>query len=247
MEKTTYTVISKEGANLRLYPSGSYPTKEPVGWLGYLESVSVIRDWDATNTVGGATRYLPVLVGGAVRYVSARLVQELSPAQRAELAADYVYRRIYDLEAEHRGAGGVVSMATLEENRRISCGRAASLVLQLAGVLPTGKIINHTEPDGGGGSSKTTLTKAMTGAGLLLDGTYDCRRVNCLFRELPEAWKRKGSVYIQDSNVCVSAGDGKIYSCNKSGKVYGKNGEPVLRTGGYPFTAKLLYVILPRR
>lgn len=137
-------------------------------------------------------------------------------------------------------------MATLEENRRISCGRAASLVLQLAGVLPVGKIINHTEPDGKGGVTKTSLAKAMTGAGLLVIGSYECKRANCLFRDLPEAWKRKGTVYIQDSNVCVSAGGGKIYSCNKAGKVYGKKGEPVLRTSGYPFTARLLYAIVPK-
>jgi hypothetical protein len=52
-------------------------------------------------------------------------------------------------------------------------------------------------------------------------------------------------VYIQDSNACISAGGGKIWSCNKSvGERYKVRGD-YLRTGGYPFTSKILCVIVP--
>lgn len=246
MTTKTYIVTSEQGANLRLYPSSGYPTKEAVGHLDYLSELSVIDDWSAVNTVGCVTEYRPVLSGGAVRYVAKQLVEELSYAQRSERAADFVYKRIYELEALHKNAAGVVSLATLEERKRISCNRAASIVLQLAGVLPVGKIIAHTDADGQGGKSKTTPAKAASGLGLLVEGTYTLERADCLFRDLPEHQKRKGTVYIQDSNLCVSAGENRIYSCNQTNQRYGVKGEAVLRECGYPFTRKILYVIRPK-
>lgn len=245
MKTTQYTVISEAGANLRLYPSGSYPTKEPVGTMRFLADVQVISDWTAVNTVGSKTCYLPVMNSGAVRYVSSALLGRLSCGERAAMAAPYVYQKIYDLKALHKGASGVVNMETLEEQKRISCGRAASIVLQLAGVLPVGKVISHTDADGKGGTTKSTVHKAVTGYQHLIPGTYTMERMNCVFEKLPEQYKKAGVVYIQDSNVCVSAGSGKIYSCNQSGKRYGDGGEAVLRSGGYPFKAKILYVIAP--
>lgn len=245
MNTKEYTVLSTSGANLRLYPSSVYPTEEPVGRLGFLDSVDVITDWVSVNSVGTETRYLPVLHGGAVRYISAALLGNLSCGERAALAAPFVYGKIYDWKALHKEAVGVVSLVTLEEHRSISCGRAASIVLQLAGVLPVGKIIGHTQPDGRKGVTKTTVSKAITGRGHLLDGTYTIERVDCLFSQLPEGYQKAGVVYIQDSNVCVSAGDGAIFSCNQAGKRYGKGGAAVLRTSGYPFNAPILYVIVP--
>lgn len=246
MKTKEYCVISAGGANLRLYPSGSYPTSEPVAHLGYLEEVQAIGDWSACNTVGTTTVYLPILMKGAVRYVAESLLGELSHRERAALAAEYVYQRIYDMEAIHKDYVSVVSMATLEEQKRISCNRAASIVLQLAGVLPVGRVIGHTTADGKSGATKTTVEKAVNGAGRLIDGTYTMTRVNKLFKDLTEEQKQAGAVYVQDSNLCVSAGEGRIFSCNKTGKQYGRGGEPVLRTGGYPFTRRILYVILPR-
>lgn len=246
MKTKTYIITSASGANLRQQPSGSYPNKEPVAHLGYLEPVEVIPDWVAVNSVGTETRYLPVLYKGAVRYVSAALVGRLLHEERAKLASHYVYQRIYELKALHKEASGVVSLATLEECRRISCNRAASIVLQMAGVLSVGKLIGHTDSDGKGGSTKTTMPKAVTGYQNLIPGTYTMERVNCVFQKLPEKYKNAGVVYVQDSNVCVSAGGGKIYSCNQSGKRYGEGGEAVLRSSGYPFTAKILYIIVPK-
>lgn len=245
MQTTTYIVTARPGANLRLYPSGSYPTKEPVGQISYLEEATIISDWYSVNRVGCETRYLPVLTSGAVRYLSAALVERLTHSQRAALAAEYVYQRIYDRKALHKGAVGVISLATMEELGRIDCGRAASIVLQLAGILPVGKIITHTETDGKGGTSKDTLSKAVKGTGALYSDTCTVERVNCVYAKLPSRLKQAGVVYVQDSNVCVSAGDGKIFSCNQTGKCYGTGGENVLRTGGYPFTARVLYALVP--
>lgn len=246
MKTKTYTVVSRAGANIRRQPSGSIPTANPYRKAGYLETLEVIPDWTALNNVGGDTTYLPVMDGGVLNYVCADLVKELSHAEGAALAAPYVYQKIYDLKALHESASKVVSLSTLEEHKRISCNRAASIVLQLAGVLPIGKVIGHTDADGKGGATKTTMPKSVTGYQNLIPGTYEMIRANKLFSQLTPEHQKAGVVYIQDSNVCVSAGGGKIYSCNQTGKRYGEGGKAVLRNSGYPFTTKILYIIVPK-
>lgn len=246
MKTKTYTAVSKAGANIRRQPSGSIPTENPLLHLDYLSTVQVIPDWTAANTVGTSTTYLPVMIGNVVAYAADSLVEPLTHAQRAALATPYVYQHIYDAKCLHADAGEVKTFDDMLSKRRISYNRAASIVLQLAGVLPVGKIIGHTKADGKGGATKTTVEKAVTGVENMIPGTYTIVRANKTFDQLSKEHQKAGMVYVQDSNVCVSAGGGKIYSCNKSGKRYGDGGEAVLRNSGYPFTAKILYVVVPK-
>ena len=131
---------------------------------------------------------------------------------------------------------------TLEQfkgHKELNCHLLVSLVLQEADLLPKGCVITHT-PKGG---SKRKITDAVRGTNKL----RHCKVywVNKRYKDLPERWKRAGVVYIQDSNACISAGGGKIWSCNKSvGERYKVRGD-YLRSGGYPFTSKILCVIVP--
>ena len=70
-----------------------------------------------------------------------------------------------------------------------------------------------------------------------------------VYKELPIWLRQKGVIYVQDSNICVSGGNKKIYSCNLSGQQYGQGKHKVLRkdkNGGYPFASPILWAFLPR-
>ena len=49
------------------------------------------------------------------------------------------------------------------------------------------------------------------------------------YKELPAWLQQKGIAYIQNSNICISAGNNKIYSFNSSNKQYGQGKSQVLR------------------
>lgn len=141
----------------------------------------------------------------------------------------------------HSGAnvGKVVDLASLKQYKALSCNRMVSITLQEAGLLPKGCIVAHTAKRAG----KKSITDAVTGTAKL----KHCKVywVDKKYADLPEKWKRAGVVYIQDSNACISAGNGKIWSCNKSkGYRYTGKGD-YLRTDGYPFTSRILAVIVP--
>ena len=57
---------------------------------------------------------------------------------------------------------------------------------------------------------------------------------------------KKGIMYIQDSNICVSAGGDRIYSCNNKGSTYSPSKVNPLKASGYPFTSPILWVVVPR-
>jgi hypothetical protein len=151
--------------------------------------------------------------------------------------------KIYPLcVGKKHGSGVQKRVKTLEQfkaQKELNCHLVVSLVLQEANLLPKGCVITHT-PKGG---IKRKITDAVKGTEKL----RHCKVywVNKRYKDLPEKWKKAGVVYIQDSNACISAGGGKIWSCNKSkGKWYNVKGD-YLRSGGYPFTSKILCVIVP--
>ena len=163
------------------------------------------------------------------------------PDYKARVAAKA--KIIYPLCVGKRHGGTVSKLVTsldaLKKYDAISCNKMVSIVLQEAGCLPKGKVITHTKKAGG----KKKITDAVRGTEQL----KHCKVywVNKRFAKLPEKWKKAGCVYIQNSNACISAGGGKIWSCNKSvGEKYEVKGD-YLRDGGYPFTSKILCVIVP--
>ena len=80
-------------------------------------------------------------------------------------------------------------------------------------------------------------------------GTCDFVKVMKKFKELPNWLKQKGIIYVQNSNICISAGNGKIYSCNSTGKQYGPGKSQVLREDKhheYAFSSLILWAVIPR-
>jgi hypothetical protein len=69
--------------------------------------------------------------------------------------------------------------------------------------------------------------------------------VNKRYRDLPAEYKKAGVAYIQNSNACISAGNGRIWSCNRSKGHRYKGKSDYYRSSGYPFTSKILVVIVP--
>ena len=120
----------------------------------------------------------------------------------------------------------------------------------MAGLLPKGATVSHTS--GGHGVSyydKTDLKKSLSlsakGYHNLKKGACDFVKVMKTYHNMPNWLKEKGIIYIQDSNICISDGNSKIYSCNNQGK-YGQGGINPLRGSGYPFTSPILWAIVPR-
>jgi hypothetical protein len=142
---------------------------------------------------------------------------------------------------KHGGAESkkVVSLGTLKSHKALSCNRMMSITLQEAGCLPKGAIVSHT--------AKAAGKKKITDAVKHTDKLRHCKIywANKLWKDLPDKWKAPGVVYIQDSNACISAGGGKIWSCNKSkGEKYRRTGD-YLRKSGYVHSSRILVVIVP--
>ena len=116
----------------------------------------------------------------------------------------------------------------LKKKKKINCEGSSSIVYQMAGLLPKGATVSHTS--GGHGVSyydKTDLKKSLSlsakGYHNLKKGACDFVKVMKTYHNMPNWLKEKGIIYIQDSNICISDGNSKIYSCNNQGK-YGQGG-----------------------
>jgi hypothetical protein len=163
----------------------------------------------------------------------------------AEKWMPVVYDKVVELGCKHES--GAKSYEEIVAKKITTCSTSVSAVLQKAGVLSNGKLVSHTAKDGDGGSTKTTIAKAISGTGNLVSGTYDIVKIGKTYPNMDSKYKKPGIVYVQDSNICMCAGDGVIYSTNE-GTVQYKNGHYVQDkvSSGYPFTSKILYAIVPR-
>lgn len=160
--------------------------------------------------------------------------------------AKYVYGLIEKLHCRH--AIGTTSLAELKQKKKVTCNSSASVALQLSGILPTGKTMGHTPSKGGNPvQRKNTVSKAIKKKNLLKSGTYTIVRAGTTFSKLPAKYKQAGMVYIQDSNMCISAGNGYVYSCNQSSNEMkaGRYYKTRVNTG-YPFSHAILYIIVPK-
>lgn len=152
-------------------------------------------------------------------------------------------KEVYPLcvEKVHSGphVGKVVDLPSLRKYKALSCNRMVSITLQEAGCLPKGVILAHTPKQAG----KKSIADAVKNSAKL----KHCKVywVNKKYADLPDKWKKAGIVYIQNSNACISAGNGKIWSCNGAkGHRYTGRGD-YLKTDGYPFTSRILVVVVP--
>lgn len=155
-----------------------------------------------------------------------------------------VYDKIITIGASHWP--GAKDYEDIVVKRITTCNASVGAVLIKAGILKPRASFGHTPKDGKSGATKKSPESAIKGLKNLIPGTYVLVHTNCLYDELGSAYKKAGVVYIQDSNVCMCAGDGWIFSTNE-GRIQVKNGHYVQTKvkSGYPFNHKILYALIP--
>ena len=173
--------------------------------------------------------------------------------EKSHEAGEQIYKRIVELGCTHvlfkdQEARGQVtnSYANMQRLKEINCSAAVSIYLQKIGCLDEGKVIKHTPPKQGG----TSIDDSLIGT----ENLKNCKVVwlDAKYEDLPEEYKKAGIVYIQDSNACLSAGDGKIWSVNSGAGYkndhYNKYDRGVLTSkeqNTYPFTNNIKVAIIP--
>ena len=169
--------------------------------------------------------------------------------QLAAKAAVKTYNAVIANKCKH--GSGAKFYPDIALKKVITCSAAMSIVLQLAGCLPEGVVISHTNATGLNGEAlskkKSTLGACMNSKIEFLEHC-DLIRVDKLYKELPKEYQAAGVCYVYDSNNAVSAGGGKIYSCNNSSRqLNGKKQYKMnLMSDGYCFTHRILYCIVPK-
>jgi len=173
---------------------------------------------------------------------------------------DKVYQTIYNIECTHTKPHPN-SYETMIKMRTINCCWSVSITYQQAGLIEKGKNVCHTPACGIHNDMaalkkhydvpdlKKSLELTMTNRKNLKKGSCDLIKVMKKYKELPIWLRQKGIIYVQNSNICISAGNKKIYSCNSSNKTYGKGKSQVLREDKpheYAFSSLILWAILPR-
>ena len=174
------------------------------------------------------------------RYVSSRYLQRITPnyLQRVADASDKVYAAAIGC----RHASGSCSYADIVVKKVTTCATSASAAMQIAGICKPGQLVSHTKA----GGTKLTQKSAISGFENLVVDRCRIIRVNKRFKDLPSKYRKKGMVYVYDSNIGIYAGNNMIYSTN-NGSSQLKDGRYIKdrMSSGYCFTSKVLYVIAP--
>lgn len=206
------------------------------------EDVAVV---DGDGTVTGVEEGTAVVTLTDASGSTSKCKVTVNPNYLARTAknAKRIYRKIETLGCRH--VSGVHTYEQMVKRRHATCTTGASLALQAAGVLDKGKWVTHTDA-GGEGRKLRDPDKAIRRRKDLKKGTFTLYKANCRYSRLPAKYKQAGMVYVQDSNICVSAGDGYIYSCNQSSRQY-RHGHyfNTKVKSGYTHSHKILYVIAP--
>lgn len=174
-----------------------------------------------------------------------KVVNKESNLSKAAKAADVVYKAVIESKCKHQG--GATSLSKMKSLHKTTCNASASFVLQEAGILPKGKTIGHKpKVSGNAVAKKNTISKAMYGAKYLNKDKCKIVKIGTTYSHMSAEYKKKGIVYIQNSNACVNAGNGYIYSTNNASSQK-KNGVYIKDKckGGYCFNSPILYAIVP--
>ena len=246
MKTKTYTVTGKSGANLRALPSSS---AQIVKHLNKGDKADVVIDFKSTNTAGNSsTTYICIKDGNRFYWAAEGNFSDKTEAKKTEkidfrakvvAAAKDIYPQCIGKVHGGKNVKLVVSLATMLKYRALSCNRIASIVMQAAGLLDKGFIISHTPKRDG----KKTIADAVSNYKKLKN--CEVVWVNKLYKDLPDKYKKAGCIYFQNSNACVSVGNNHIFSCNKRKLYKYKSKSDYDRTNGYPFTSKILVVVVP--
>ena len=240
MEYLKYKVVDAQSLCYREKPTLK---GKVVGYLHEGDKVTIVKDW--SKKVDDIT-WFKLKSNDKYFYVSSKYLKRITPNYLARVSkySDDVYAQIIALGCKHQY--GVTNYDGLKKKRIVTCGVAVSIVLQLSGMLEEGKLINHTDAANNPLKKKVTLPQTVTGINNLDKSTFTVQRVAKDFASLPAKFKKKGAIYIYNSNMAIYAGNNAIYSCN--------NAESEMRDGkyikdkvtnGYCFTNPIIYVIMP--
>lgn len=240
MKTKTYIVTGKDGTDLRVLPSAS---SDLVRHLECGDKAEVITEFSAVNTADRSTPYNCIECDGHFLWAAAGdlSVEEENVNYLSRVAEKA--RAVYPLciGKIHSGSdvAKVNSLKTLKAHKSLSCNRMASIAMQEAGLLDKGVVVGHTKKRSG----KKTIDDAVSNWKKL----QHCKAVwvNKKYADLPAEYRKAGCIYFQNSNACVSAGGGRIWSCNRSKGYKYKSKSDYYRSSGYPFTSRILVVVVP--
>jgi len=231
MNTLQYKVIGADSLCVRSKPTLK---GKVVSYLHKGNTCQIVRGWSKT---ADGIKWFKLQSG---RYVSSWYLQRITPnyLQRVADASDRVYAAV--LYCRH--ASGSYSLADIIAKKKTTCATSASAAMQIAGICKPGKLVSHTKA----GGHKLTKKSAISGIENLIMDRCRIVRVNKRFKDLPSKYRRKGIVYVYDSNIAICAGDSMIYSTNNgSSQLINGKYVKVKMKSGYCFTSKILYVIAP--
>ena len=208
------------------------------------EKVAIVSETGKVTALMEGTAKI-TLTDNAGQKHTAKVTVKPNYLNRTAVSAKKVYGKIVSLHCHH--SGGTRSYSQLLKRKKITCGTGVSVALQEAGLLKSGDVITHTQGGSGNGRHKLkSVSKALKNQGRLKKGTYTIYKAGCKYSKLPEKYKAAGMVYVQDSNICISAGDGYIYTTNESSRQY-RHGQyfKTRMNAGYTHSHDILFVIAP--
>ena len=178
--------------------------------------------------------------------------------KNAQKWVDIVYQKIYDVQCKHESPHPR-AFEEIQKLKRINCGSSVSITYQQAGMIDKGKRVGHTPAQDktkvdyktyyDSSDLKKSLYLTISNPKNFKKGTCDFVKVMKRYEDMPDWLKQKGIMYVQNSNICISAGKNKIYSCNSTGKTYGIGKSKVLRTDmkhEAAFRSLTLWAVVPR-
>ena len=235
-----YKVIDAESLCYRAKPTLK---GKVVGYLHEGDKITVLKGW---SKVADGVTWFKLKSNSSHYYVSAKYLKRVTPNYRNRVYknATEIYGEIVRLRCRHDF--GALNLSSLKKKKIVTCATAVSIVLQESGMMSEGQVINHTKSVTYPLKKKITVPQTITGMSHIRKGTYTIKRVGKHFSSLPAKYKKKGAIYVYDSNMGIYAGDNAIYSCN-NGASQLKDGRYIKdkMVNGYCFTNPIIYVIMP--
>lgn len=232
----------KDNLNVRSGPGTKYKqcTFSPLKYgtkIGYCD-----EELDANGNTWYYIKY-----NGKYGFVASSYIKKIdSPRKLVVKYSQIIYDRILLLKCKH--AGGAKSYDDIVSKRITTCSTSVSVVLQKAGIIPVGKLVSHTNAVKTDIlKKKNTIQKSISGYKYLNKNKCDIVRIGKSYGYMDEKYKKPGIIYVQDSNICINAGGGYIYSTNNALSELNKYGVYIKDkvVSGYCFTSPILYAIIP--
>lgn len=247
--------VSADSLNVRTNAGASYSTCS-FSPLSKNDEVGVCD----TATASNGDEWYYIKVGTKYGYVNAKYISKTKATTNyRSLSAQWmktVYDKVVSLKCKH--AATPTTYAELQSKKATNCSRTVSIVLQQAGIMASGKLINHKTANGGTAAeilkAKSTIAKSMTGQTNIDTSKADVVYIGAKnWAAVPDKYKVAGAAFIQDSNAFMCVDTKTHRSCNnaKSSQVK-KDSSGVYRyyndtmTSGYTFSSPVLVGIIPK-